>query len=87
MLRGGAQARARQRAVLEGLGIDPKSRAEELPVSAFCRLANALQPGAAQALELRLQALDEILEPGQALPPQALRGEDRRTAAADCAMS
>jgi 16S rRNA (adenine1518-N6/adenine1519-N6)-dimethyltransferase len=31
-------------AVLEGLGIDPKSRAEELPVSAFCRLANALQP-------------------------------------------
>jgi 16S rRNA (adenine1518-N6/adenine1519-N6)-dimethyltransferase len=33
-------------AVLEGLGIDPKSRAEELPVSAFCRLANALQPAA-----------------------------------------
>jgi 16S rRNA (adenine1518-N6/adenine1519-N6)-dimethyltransferase len=31
-------------AVLEGLGIDPKSRAEELPVSAFCRLANALPP-------------------------------------------
>jgi 16S rRNA (adenine1518-N6/adenine1519-N6)-dimethyltransferase len=31
-------------AVLEGLGIDPKSRAEELPVSAFCRLANAIQP-------------------------------------------
>jgi len=31
-------------AVLEGLGIDPKSRAEELPVSAFCRLANALFP-------------------------------------------
>jgi 16S rRNA (adenine1518-N6/adenine1519-N6)-dimethyltransferase len=30
--------------VLEGLGIDPKSRAEELPVSAFCRLANALPP-------------------------------------------
>jgi 16S rRNA (adenine1518-N6/adenine1519-N6)-dimethyltransferase len=33
-------------AVLEGLGIDPKSRAEELPVSAFCRLANTLQPAA-----------------------------------------
>jgi 16S rRNA (adenine1518-N6/adenine1519-N6)-dimethyltransferase len=33
-------------AVLERLGIDPKSRAEELPVSAFCRLANALQPAA-----------------------------------------
>ena len=31
-------------AVLEGLGIDPTSRAEELPVSAFCRLANALRP-------------------------------------------
>jgi 16S rRNA (adenine1518-N6/adenine1519-N6)-dimethyltransferase len=31
-------------AVLEGLGIDPKSRAEELPVSAFCRLANTLRP-------------------------------------------
>ena len=31
-------------AVLEGLGIDPKSRAEELPVSAFCRLANTLKP-------------------------------------------
>lgn len=31
-------------AVLEGLGIDPKSRAEELPVSDFCRLANALPP-------------------------------------------
>jgi 16S rRNA (adenine1518-N6/adenine1519-N6)-dimethyltransferase len=33
-------------AVLEGLGIDPKSRAEELPVSAFCRLANAIQSAA-----------------------------------------
>jgi 16S rRNA (adenine1518-N6/adenine1519-N6)-dimethyltransferase len=31
-------------AVLEGLGIDPRSRAEELPVSAFCRLADALPP-------------------------------------------
>jgi 16S rRNA (adenine1518-N6/adenine1519-N6)-dimethyltransferase len=31
-------------ALLEGLGIDPRSRAEELPVSAFCRLANALPP-------------------------------------------
>jgi 16S rRNA (adenine1518-N6/adenine1519-N6)-dimethyltransferase len=30
--------------VLESLGIDPKARAEELPVAAFCRLANALQP-------------------------------------------
>ena len=30
-------------AVLESLGIDPKARAEELPVTAFCRLANALQ--------------------------------------------
>jgi 16S rRNA (adenine1518-N6/adenine1519-N6)-dimethyltransferase len=28
--------------VLESLGIDPKARAEELPVEAFCRLANAL---------------------------------------------
>jgi 16S rRNA (adenine1518-N6/adenine1519-N6)-dimethyltransferase len=32
--------------VLASLGIDPKSRAEELPVSAFCRLANALFPAA-----------------------------------------
>jgi 16S rRNA (adenine1518-N6/adenine1519-N6)-dimethyltransferase len=31
-------------ALLEGLAIDPRSRAEELPVSAFCRLANALPP-------------------------------------------
>lgn len=30
--------------VLESLGIDPKARAEELPVAAFCRLANALAP-------------------------------------------
>jgi len=32
-------------AVLESLGIDPKARAEELTVDAFCRLANALGPG------------------------------------------
>ena len=31
-------------AVLESLGIDPKARAEELTVEAFCRLANALVP-------------------------------------------
>jgi 16S rRNA (adenine1518-N6/adenine1519-N6)-dimethyltransferase len=31
-------------AVLEALGIDPKARAEELPVAAFCRLANAVSP-------------------------------------------
>jgi 16S rRNA (adenine1518-N6/adenine1519-N6)-dimethyltransferase len=31
-------------AVLESLGIDPKARAEQLPVEAFCRLANALVP-------------------------------------------
>jgi 16S rRNA (adenine1518-N6/adenine1519-N6)-dimethyltransferase len=31
-------------AILESLGIDPKARAEELPVEAFCRLANALAP-------------------------------------------
>jgi 16S rRNA (adenine1518-N6/adenine1519-N6)-dimethyltransferase len=30
--------------VLGALGIDPKARAEELPVAAFCRLANALPP-------------------------------------------
>jgi 16S rRNA (adenine1518-N6/adenine1519-N6)-dimethyltransferase len=30
--------------VLESIGIDPKARAEELPVEAFCRLANALAP-------------------------------------------
>jgi 16S rRNA (adenine1518-N6/adenine1519-N6)-dimethyltransferase len=29
-------------ALLEGLGIDPKARAEELEVGAFCRIANAL---------------------------------------------
>jgi len=29
-------------ALLEGLGIDPKARAEELAVSEFCRIANAL---------------------------------------------
>lgn len=28
--------------LLEATGIDPKARAEELPVAAFCRLANAL---------------------------------------------
>jgi 16S rRNA (adenine1518-N6/adenine1519-N6)-dimethyltransferase len=28
--------------LLEAIGIDPKARAEELPVAAFCRLANAL---------------------------------------------
>jgi len=31
--------------VLQSLGIDPKARAEELTVDAFCRLANALGPG------------------------------------------
>jgi 16S rRNA A1518/A1519 N6-dimethyltransferase RsmA/KsgA/DIM1 with predicted DNA glycosylase/AP lyase activity len=30
--------------VLESIGIDPRARAEELPVEAFCRLANALAP-------------------------------------------
>jgi 16S rRNA (adenine1518-N6/adenine1519-N6)-dimethyltransferase len=29
-------------ALLQSLGIDPKSRAEELPVATFCRIANAL---------------------------------------------
>lgn len=29
-------------ALLQSLGIDPKSRAEELPVAEFCRIANAL---------------------------------------------
>jgi 16S rRNA (adenine1518-N6/adenine1519-N6)-dimethyltransferase len=29
--------------LLEGLGIDPKARAEELEVADFCRIANALQ--------------------------------------------
>jgi len=29
-------------ALLDGLGIDPKARAEELDVGAFCRIANAL---------------------------------------------
>jgi 16S rRNA (adenine1518-N6/adenine1519-N6)-dimethyltransferase len=31
-------------ALLEGLGIDPKARAEELAVGEFCRIANALSP-------------------------------------------
>lgn len=31
-------------ALLQGLGIDPKARAEELQVSDFCRIANALSP-------------------------------------------
>jgi len=31
--------------VLQSLGIDPKARAEELNVDAFCRLANVLRPG------------------------------------------
>lgn len=30
--------------VLESIGIDPRARAEELPVEAFCRLAHALAP-------------------------------------------
>lgn len=30
--------------VLESIGIDPRARAEELPVETFCRLANALAP-------------------------------------------
>jgi 16S rRNA (adenine1518-N6/adenine1519-N6)-dimethyltransferase len=29
--------------LLEGLGIDPKARAEELEVADFCRIANSLQ--------------------------------------------
>lgn len=29
--------------LLQGLGLDPQARAEELPVAAFCRIANALQ--------------------------------------------
>ena len=33
-------------ALLTSLGLDPKSRAEELAVEAFCRLANALPPAA-----------------------------------------
>lgn len=35
-------------AVLLALGIDPKARAEELPVAAFCRLANALPPASSK---------------------------------------
>ncbi|MGD9501769.1 MAG: 16S rRNA (adenine(1518)-N(6)/adenine(1519)-N(6))-dimethyltransferase RsmA [Methyloceanibacter sp.] len=35
-------------ALLTSLGIDPKARAEELAVAAFCRLANALAPPAAR---------------------------------------
>ena len=31
-------------ALLEGLGIDPKARAEELAVGEFCRIANAIAP-------------------------------------------
>ncbi|MBC8012990.1 MAG: 16S rRNA (adenine(1518)-N(6)/adenine(1519)-N(6))-dimethyltransferase RsmA [Methyloceanibacter sp.] len=31
-------------ALLQGLGIDPKARAEELDIAAFCRIANALSP-------------------------------------------
>jgi len=31
-------------ALLTGLGIDPKARAEELEVGAFCRIANAIAP-------------------------------------------
>ena len=31
-------------ALLRGLGIDPKARAEELEVGAFCRIANAIAP-------------------------------------------
>jgi 16S rRNA (adenine1518-N6/adenine1519-N6)-dimethyltransferase len=31
-------------ALLQGLGIDPKARAEELGVAEFCRIANALSP-------------------------------------------
>lgn len=31
-------------ALLQGLGIDPKARAEELGIAAFCRIANALSP-------------------------------------------
>jgi 16S rRNA A1518/A1519 N6-dimethyltransferase RsmA/KsgA/DIM1 with predicted DNA glycosylase/AP lyase activity len=31
-------------ALLQSLGIDPKARAEELEVAAFCRIANALTP-------------------------------------------
>lgn len=31
-------------ALLQSLGIDPKARAEELPVAEFCRIANALAP-------------------------------------------
>ncbi len=30
-------------ALLEGLGLDPKARAEELQVGDFCRIANALE--------------------------------------------
>jgi 16S rRNA (adenine1518-N6/adenine1519-N6)-dimethyltransferase len=30
-------------ALLQGLGIDPKARAEELDVADFCRIANALE--------------------------------------------
>jgi 16S rRNA (adenine1518-N6/adenine1519-N6)-dimethyltransferase len=32
-------------ALLEGLGIYPKARAEELAVGEFCRIANAISPG------------------------------------------
>jgi len=36
-------------ALLEALGIDPKARAEELPVADFCRIANALDGAKASA--------------------------------------
>jgi 16S rRNA (adenine1518-N6/adenine1519-N6)-dimethyltransferase len=32
-------------ALLTSLDIDPKARAEELEVGAFCRIANAIAPG------------------------------------------
>lgn len=32
-------------ALLEGLGLDPKARAEDLQIGDFCRIANALRPG------------------------------------------
>ena len=77
-------------AVLEALGIDPKSRAEELPVVGVLPPRQcASARGAAQALELGQQAsATKSLRPGQ--PRPALRrsaSRIARTAATDCAMS
>ncbi|MGZ5850457.1 MAG: rRNA adenine N-6-methyltransferase family protein, partial [Methyloceanibacter sp.] len=36
------QLTPKSEALLQGLGIDPRARAEELDVADFCRIANAL---------------------------------------------